>query len=99
MCYEEQLLHERQQTHHVEVRLNNEMGRLEELHLKESHIWAKMKSHYKEAVATNKRKIDNLKKALDKSQARSQLLTNRIRTLLQANRDWFTTQLKAVLDK
>ena len=34
--YEEHLSHEREQTHQVEVCLNNEMGRLEELHLKKS---------------------------------------------------------------
>ena len=53
--------------HHVEVRLNNEMGRLEELHLKESHIWAKMKSYYEEPTTANKHKIENLKKALDEA--------------------------------
>ena len=33
--YGEHLPHERQLNHHVEVRLNNEMGRLKELHEKE----------------------------------------------------------------
>ena len=58
-----------------------------------------MKGHYEEAVVTHKRKVDILKKALDKSQAHSQLLTDCIRTLFQANLEWFTTQLKAALDK
>ena len=44
------------------------MGRTEELHLKESQIWAKMKSHYEEAATINKRKLENLKKALDEAQ-------------------------------
>ena len=54
------------------------MGRFEELHLKESQLWAKMKSHYEEAMVTNKRKIENLKKALEESQARA---TDRIRSI------------------
>ena len=58
-----------------------------------------MKSHYEEAVATHKRKIENIKKALDESQAHSQLLMDRIRTLLQANREWFTTQVKLAFYK
>ena len=57
-----------------------------------------MKGHYEEAVVTHKQKVNNLKKALDKSQDRSQLLTDRIRTLLQENPERFTTQLKAALD-
>ena len=48
--YDEQLERERELKHQVEVRLNNEMGRLEELHLKESQIWAKMKSLYEERL-------------------------------------------------
>ena len=75
------------------------MGRLEELHLKESQIWAKMKSCYEEATMANKRKIENLKKALDKVQARIQTITDNVRVLLQTNRERFTTQLKAMLDK
>ena len=65
--YDEQLVREREVTHQVEVRLNNEMGPLEEMHLKESQIWTKMKSHYEEVATVNKRKIENLKKALDKA--------------------------------
>ena len=61
------------------------MGRLEELHLKESQLWAKLESHYEEAAGANKQTIENLKKVLEESQARATLLTDRIRTLLQAN--------------
>mgnify|MGYP000235158330 CR=1 FL=1 len=70
--YNEQIIWERELTHQVEVHLNNEMGWLEELHLKESQIWAKVKSHYEEVVTTNKCRIENLKKALDEAQNRSQ---------------------------
>ena len=35
-AYEEQLIHEHEQTNQVEIRPNNEMGWLKELHLKES---------------------------------------------------------------
>ena len=45
---------------------------MEELHSREADIWSKMKSHYEEAVTVNKRKIENLKKALDDAQRRSQ---------------------------
>ena len=47
---------------------------MEELHSKVSDIWSKMKSHYEEAVTVNKRKIENLKKALDDAQSRSQAI-------------------------
>ena len=75
------------------------MGRFEELHLKESQLWAKMRSHCEEAMVKNKRKIENLKKALEEYQAHATLLTDQIRTLLQANRERFNTQLKAAMDK
>ena len=58
-----------------------------------------MKSHYEEVAVTNKRKIENLKKALEESKARSQVQTDHVRTLLQINREWFTMQLKVALDK
>ena len=67
--YDKQLEHERQNTQDVEIRLNNEMSRLEGLHQKESQIWSQMKMHYEEATAVNKRKIENLKKALEDLQA------------------------------
>ena len=72
---------------------------MEELHEKESQLWAKMKSHYEEVAVTNKRKIENLKKALEESQAHLQVQTDRIRTLLQVNLERFTVQLKAALEK
>ena len=80
--YEEQLTKEWESLHQEEVRLKKEMGRMEELHLKESEIWAKMKSHYEEAVVVNKRKIENLKKALDEAQIRSQAIMDNVRVLL-----------------
>ena len=51
------------------------MGRLEELDLKESQIWTKMKSHSEEATTANKHEIENLMKALDEAQNRSQTIT------------------------
>ena len=87
--YDEKLVRERELKHQVEVRLNNEMGRLEELHLKESQIWAKMKSLYEEVAMANKRKIENLKKAMDEAQTRSQTITDNVRVLLQTNREQF----------
>ena len=75
------------------------MGRLEELHLKESQIWATMKSLYEEAATSNKRKIENLKKALDEVQNHSQAITDNVCILLQTNREKFTTQLRTTLDK
>ena len=50
-------------------------------------------------MIANKRKIENLKKALQESQACATLLADRIRTLLQENRGRFSTQLKAAMDK
>ena len=97
--YDKQLVHERAQMHEVQVRLNNEMGRLKELHLKESQLWAKMKSLYEEVVVANKRKIENLTKALDESQVHATLMTDRIRTILQANHEKFNMKLKAAMDK
>ena len=75
------------------------MGQLEELHDKESKIWAQMKTHYEEAVVANKRKIENLKKALEDLQAHTTWRTDRICTFLQTKHKWFTRQLQAALDK
>ena len=44
--YNEQLEWEREEIHRVEVRLNNEMGQLEEQDLKETKIWANMKKQH-----------------------------------------------------
>ena len=74
------------------------MGHLEELHLKESQLWDSFKRKI-EAVVANKRKIENLTKALDESQVRATLMTDRICTLLQANHEKFNTQLKVAMDK
>ena len=92
-------MRERELTHQVEVCLNNEMGWLEELHLKESHIWEKMKSHYEEGASVNKHKIENLKKALDEAQNHSQAITNNVCILIQTNQEKFTAQLRTALDK
>ena len=59
------------------------MSRLEELHEKELQIWAQMKTYYEEATTVSKRKIENLKKALEDVQGRTHLNTDRIHTLLQ----------------
>ena len=67
------------------------MDRLEQLHLKESEIGAQMKTRYEEATTPNKRKIENLKKALEESLARSQIQKDWIRVLLQTKQDWFTS--------
>ena len=87
--YDEQLVREREVTHQVEVLLNNEMGLLEELHLKESQIWAMMRSLYEEAATTNKCKTKNLKKALDEAQNCSQAIIDIVRIVLQTNREKF----------
>ena len=99
MWYEEQLTKERELLHQEEVLLRKEMGRMEELHSKESEIWVKMKSHYEEAVVVNKRKIENLKKALDEAQIRSQDIKDNMRVLLQTNQERFTAKLKTTLNK
>ena len=75
------------------------MGQLKVLHLKESQLWAKMKSLYEEAAVANKRKIENLTKSLEESQVHATLMTDRIYNLLQANHEKFNTQLKAAMDK
>ena len=58
-----------------------------------------MKSLYEEATVANKRKIENLTKALDESQVRATLMTDWIRTILQANHEKFNMKLKAAMDK
>ena len=63
--YDEQIEKERQLSRGVEIRLNNEMGRLEQLYDKESKIWEQLKTQYEEVTMANKRKIDNLKKDLE----------------------------------
>ena len=74
------------------------MGWLEEQHLKESKIWAKMKNNYEEAATANKQEIVNLKNALQEAQYRSQITAN-VRIVLQTNREKFSVQLKTALDK
>ena len=49
-----------------------------------------MKTHYEEAVTTNKKKIENLKKALEESQALSKIQMDQIRVLLQTKQERFT---------
>ena len=75
------------------------MGQLEELHEKESKIWAQMKTLYEEATTASKRKIENLKKALEDSHAHTRLNTDHINILLQTKQEQFTTQLQAALDR
>ena len=58
-----------------------------------------MKSHYEEAAAVNKRKIENRKKALDEAQHRSHAITDNVHILLQTNWEKFTAQLRTALDK
>ena len=81
--YDEHLMHERQLNHDVEVRLNKEMGK----NGKELQIWEKMKSHYEEAEAANKRKIENIKKALEDLEACSHMHTYHIHAIIQTNRE------------
>ena len=51
-------------------------------------------------MIANKRKIENLKKALEELEARSQIQMDQIRVLLQTKKECFTTQMQAAaLDK
>ena len=58
-----------------------------------------MNNHYEEAAATNKQEIENLKNTLEEAQKRCQVITDNVCVLLQTNRERFTAQLQAVLDK
>ena len=58
-----------------------------------------MKSHYEEAATINKQEIQNLKKTLEKAQNHCQVITDNVHILLQTNRERFTAQLQAALDK
>ena len=71
------------------------MGRLEELHDKELKIWAQMKTHYEDAAVAKKRKIENLKKALEDLQTRMKGNMDCIHTLLQTKHERVTAQLQA----
>ena len=75
------------------------MGRLEQLHSKETQIWVGMKNNYEEAVAVSKQEIENLKKTLEEAQNRCQVITDNVSILRQTNRERFTAQLQATLDK
>mgnify|MGYP000494644238 FL=1 len=97
--FDEQLVGEQERRHQLEIRLNNEMGKLEELHAKESQLWAGMRSTYEEAAAVNQQEIANLKKSVEEARNRCQAITDNVRILLQTNRERFTTQLKTALDK
>ena len=74
------------------------MGQLEELHEKESQIWAQMKTLYEEVAADNNGKFENLKKALQDLQSRTRLKTDRIRILLQTKQERFTAQLHTYME-
>ena len=97
--FDEQLLGEQERRHQLEIHLNNEMGKLEELHSKKSQLWAGMRSTYEEATAVSKQEIENLKKTVEEACNRCQAITDDVRILLQTNRERFTVQLKPVLDK
>ena len=97
--YNEQLVRERELTHQVEVRLNNEKGQLIERHLKETQIWAEMKKHCEYATTAYKQEILNLKNALQEAQNHSQVIKENVHIVLQTNREKFSTQLKTAMDK
>ena len=58
--FDEQLVVEQDRRHQLEIRLNNEMGKLEEQHAKEAELWAGLKATYEEAAAVKQQEMANL---------------------------------------
>ena len=86
-------------TQEVKVCLNNEMGRLEELHGKESKLWHEVKSRYEAHATSNTSKISNLKTTIQEMRTRTEMNTANIKVLLATNQEVFTHQLKEALDR
>ena len=58
-----------------------------------------MKERYEEASALYKQEILDLKNALQHAQNHAQAVKENIRIVLQTNREKFSAQLKAAMDK
>ena len=58
-----------------------------------------MKEHYDEASALYKQEIGDIKNALQNTQNHAQAVKENICIILQTNREKFSAQLKAVMDK
>ena len=97
--YEEQLKHEQEEAQQVRIRLENEKGQLVDRHEREAEIWAKMREQYEEAAALYKQEIMDVKNALQHAQNHAQAVKENIRIVLQTNREKFSAQLKAAMDK
>ena len=97
--YDEQLKHEQEEAQEVRCRLENEKGEIIDRHEREAEIWAKMRELYDEATALYKQEIIDIKNALQHAQNHAQAVKENVRIVLQTNREKFSAQLKAAMDK
>ena len=96
---EEQLNHEREEAQLVRRRLQKENEELLDYHGKEAAIWKEMKEQYDQATALYKKEIADVKNTLHTTQNHLEAVRNNVRSVLQANREKFTAQIKAAMDK
>ena len=97
--YEEQLNHEREEAQLVRRRLQKENEELLDHHGKEAAIWKEMKEQYDQATVLYKQEIANVKNTLHTTQNHLEAVRNNVRSVLQTNREKFTAQIKAAMDK
>ena len=97
--YEEQLNHEREEAQLVRRRLQKENEELLDHHGKEAAIWKEMKEQYDQAAALYKQEIADVKNTLQTAQNHLEVVRHNTRSVLQTNRERFTAQIKAAMDK
>ena len=79
--------------------LKNQIAGIEEHHAKEAELWAGIKLQYEVRAQGHTEKINTLKLALDEMRAKTNMGTERIRTLLHTHKDRFEKQLTKALAK
>ena len=97
--YEEQLNHEREEAQLVRRHLQKENEELLDHHGKEAAIWKEMKEQYDQAAALYKQEIADVKNTLQTAQNHLEVVRHNTRSVLQTNRERFTAQIKAMMDK
>ena len=75
------------------------MARMEERHAREAQLWAEMKLQYEVQAQGHTSEINTLKISLDELQAKTDMGTKRIRTLLHTHKGKFEKQLTEALTK
>ena len=97
--YEEQLFQEREEALMIRGRLQKEKDELINEHEKEAAIWKEMKEQYDQATTLYKKEIADVKNTLHTTQNHLEAARNNVRCIMGTNREKFTAQIKAAMDK